>query len=70
MYFSSTKYYQHTPASRNGMITSLKVGYKTKMLGELLAIFDTEGGYEQAAVERERQYVGVGVCYTAEKQLC
>ena len=31
-----------------GMITSLKVGYKMRLLEKLLANFDEEGGYEAA----------------------
>ena len=38
-----------------GMITSLKVGYKTKMLLTLLDTFDEEGGYERVKVLRDRQ---------------
>ena len=47
----------HQPADM-GMIASLKVGYKTKMLSTLLDIFDAEGGYERAKVLRSRQRVG------------
>ena len=36
-----------------GMVTSLKIGYKTKMLGNLLTIFDEQGGYENAARRRK-----------------
>ena len=39
------------------IIVDLKVGYKTKILGELLAIFDTERGYEQAALQRVRHRI-------------
>ena len=35
-----------------GMITSLKIGYKTKMLGNLLTIFDEKSGYENVARRR------------------
>ena len=42
----------HQPADM-GMIASLKVGYRTKMLEKLLAIFDEEGGYERAAEARK-----------------
>ena len=35
-----------------GMITSLKIGYKTKMLGNLLTIFDEKSGYGNAARRR------------------
>ena len=35
----------HQPVEMR-MITSLKVGYKMKMLGGLLDIFDTEGGVQ------------------------
>ena len=47
----------HQPADM-GMIASLKVGYKTKMLSTLLDIFDEEGGYERAKVRRDLQRVG------------
>ena len=39
---------KHQPADM-GMIASLKVGYKTKILMQLLEVFDKEGGYEEAA---------------------
>jgi hypothetical protein len=42
----------HQPADM-GMIASLKTGYKTKMLRQLLAIFDQPGGYEAAAEARK-----------------
>jgi len=41
-----------------GMIASLKVGYKTIMLGKLLDIFDEEGGYEEAARRRKNTRKG------------
>ena len=34
----------HQPADM-GMIASLKVGYKTTLLRNLLSVFDMEGGY-------------------------
>eukprot|EP00978_Attheya_sp_CCMP212_P015924 scaffold41272_cov37-Attheya_sp.AAC.2 len=47
-----------------GMIASLKVGYKLEMLGRLLAIFDLEGGFQQAAVSCGRQRRGCkGLAY-------
>ena len=42
---------RHQPADM-GMIASLKVGYKVRMLKILLSIFDVEGGYASAAVAR------------------
>ena len=36
------------------MISSLKVGYKMKMLDGLLDTFDAEGGYEQDKDQRGR----------------
>lgn len=42
----------HQPADM-GIIASLKVGYKTSMLMQLLEIFDREGGYEEAARLRQ-----------------
>ena len=47
----------HQPADM-GMIASLKVGYKSKMLMGLLDVFDAEGGFERAGVERARQRRG------------
>jgi hypothetical protein len=41
-----------------GMIASLKVGYKTFMLNELLDLFDQEGGFELAAERRQKQKKG------------
>jgi hypothetical protein len=38
-----------------GMIASLKAGYKTFMLNELLDLFDQEGGFELAAERRQKQ---------------
>lgn len=43
----------HQPADM-GMIASLKVGYKSKMLRMLLDVFDGEGGYEAAAKARKQ----------------
>jgi len=42
----------HQPADM-GIIASLKVGYKTSMLMQLLEIFDKEDGYEKAARLRQ-----------------
>ena len=47
----------HQPADM-GVIACLKVGYKTVMLEKLLSIFDVEGGFEQARVERAKQIRG------------
>ena len=41
----------HQPADM-GMIASLKVGYKTTLLRNLLSVFDMEGGYQNAARQR------------------
>ena len=41
----------HKPADM-GMIASLKVGYKTTLLRNLLSVFDMEGGYQNAARQR------------------
>jgi hypothetical protein len=41
-----------------GMIASLKVGYKMRMLEKLLAIFDEEGGYEAAGETRKMHKAG------------
>ena len=35
-----------------GIITSLEIGYKTKLVGKLLDIFDVEVGYKEAARKR------------------
>jgi hypothetical protein len=43
---------KHQPADM-GMINALKVGYKTKMMTQLLEVFDQEGGYEDAARRRK-----------------
>lgn len=48
---------QFDPA-RLGIITALKIGYKSTLLEKLLAIFDVEGGFEQAARQRSRQKRG------------
>jgi len=40
------------------MIASLKVGYKSSMLGRLLAIFDCEGGFERDEKAQERMRRG------------
>jgi len=48
---------RHQPADM-GMIASLKTGYKSLYLRQLLEIFDNPGGYEQAAVNRGRQRRG------------
>ena len=42
----------HCQPADQGMISSLKAGYKCTMLEKLLSIFDAEGGYEKAAKER------------------
>jgi DDE superfamily endonuclease len=47
----------HQPADM-GMIASLKVGYKMRMLEKLLAIFDEEGGYEAAGEARKMLKAG------------
>ena len=41
-----------------GMIASLKVGYKTLMLNQLLDLFDEEGGFELATERRKKQKKG------------
>ena len=43
----------HQPCDM-GIIASLKVGYKTNMLRKLLAVFDIDGGFQQAALQRAR----------------
>ena len=48
----------HQPADM-GMIAALKVGYRTKMLSILLGIFDTEGGFEEAARQDFRKILFV-----------
>ena len=59
----------HQPADM-GMIASLKVGYKSKMLMGLLDVFDAEGGFERAAVERARQRPGCrGLAYGGKATL-
>ena len=45
---------RHQPADM-GMIASVKVGYRIIMLNELLSIFDSEGGYKEAATARALQ---------------
>ena len=47
----------HQPADM-GMIASLKLGYKSLYLRILLDIFDSDGGYEQAAIRRNKQKRG------------
>ena len=49
---------KHQPADM-GMIASLKVGYKSLYLKNLLEIFDNEGGYEEAARLRKQQKRGM-----------
>ena len=51
-----TSWYQ--PADM-GMIASLKVGYRVKMLDILLSLFDAPGGYESASIARARQPRGM-----------
>ena len=41
-----------------GMISALKVGYKTSYLRKLLVIFDSPGGYEDTARRRARMQPG------------
>ena len=41
----------HQPADM-GMIASLKVGYKTTLLRNLLNVFDMEGGYQNVSERR------------------
>lgn len=41
----------HQPADM-GMISTLKVGYKTVILQKLLDVFDVEGGYKLSSIER------------------
>jgi|Transcript_26064 hypothetical protein len=43
-----------------GMITSLKVGYRTYLLSNLLALYDEEGCYEHAEAARKRHPEGCG----------
>ena len=50
---SVTNRSQSANTNSMGMITSLKIGYKTKMLGNLLTIFDEQGGYENAVRRRK-----------------
>ena len=47
----------HKPADM-GMIASLKVGHKTTLLRNLLILFDTEGGYQNAADQRAQDPCG------------
>ena len=47
-----------------GIIASFKVGYKFRMLSMLLSIFDKEGGYKTARLQRARQKRGCkGLAY-------
>jgi hypothetical protein len=57
MYFPENVTNKHQPADM-GIIASLKVGYKISMLEMFLAIFDVEGGYENAAAARRHQKPG------------
>lgn len=41
-----------------GMISTLKVGYKTVVLQILLDVFDVEGGYKLASIERGKHMRG------------
>ena len=41
-----------------GMIASLKVGYKMRLLEKLLAIFEEEGGYEAAGEAHKMHKAG------------
>ena len=47
----------HQPAYM-GMISSIKVGYKVTFLDQLLSIFDIEGGFLRAYVEKKKQNRG------------
>jgi hypothetical protein len=49
-----------------GMIASLKVGYKMRMLEKLLAIFDEDGGYEAAGEARKIRKAGCKGLITVE----
>jgi hypothetical protein len=57
IYFPENVTNTHQPADM-GIIASLKVGYKIAMLEMFLAIFDVEGGYEDAAAARRHQKRG------------
>jgi len=57
MYFPPNMTSLHQPCDM-GIIATLKVGYKMKMLQILLNIFDQEGGYQAAAVEQQKQRAG------------
>ena len=59
----------HQPADM-GMIASLKVGYRVKMLDILLSLFDAPGGYESASIARARQPRGMkGLDYDGKATL-
>ena len=51
---------RHQPADM-GIISSLKVGYKSLCIRKLLEIFDTPGVFERAAVVRKVQRRGCRV---------
>ena len=50
-----------------GMIASLKVGHKSKMLRMLLDVLDIEGGYEAAAKPESRSKEAAVVWSVVEK---
>ena len=63
MYFPPNVTNTHQPADM-GMIARLKVGYKLEMLQRLVAIFDLDGGFQQAAISHGRQQRGCkGLAY-------
>ena len=50
-----------------GMISSLKVGYKTLVLKQLLDLFDEEGGFELEGEIRKRGSAGCKGLYFGGK---
>jgi len=63
VYFPANVTNRHQPCDM-GIISSLKTGYKTHLLQKYLNIFDTDGGYDEAAQLRKTKKRGLrGVEY-------